>query len=38
MRDAYDSLSEKDVRQILKDGGDRAKGMASVKMKDIRKK
>ncbi len=38
MRETYNALGDADVRQILKDGSDRARGYASSKMRDVRKK
>ncbi len=38
MRERYESLTETEVRQILKDGSERAKAIASAKMKDVRNK
>ncbi len=38
MREKYESLTDDDVREILKDGSDRARSVASAKMQDIRNK
>ncbi|OGG57836.1 tryptophan--tRNA ligase [Candidatus Kaiserbacteria bacterium RIFCSPHIGHO2_01_FULL_55_17] len=38
MREKRDSISDADVKKILKDGGERARAQASAKMKDVRKK
>ncbi len=38
MRAKRDSLSDADVKKILKDGGERARAIASVKMADVRQK
>lgn len=38
MRDKYNAITEEDVIAVLKDGSDRARAIASEKMKDVRKK
>ena len=37
MREKYESISDAEVIRILKDGGDRARERASLKMKEVRK-
>lgn len=38
MREMRESLSDNDVKEALKEGGERARAFASLKMKDVRKK
>ncbi len=38
MREKYNSITDADVVAVLKDGSDRARAIASEKMKDVRKK
>ena len=38
MRTKRDSISDADVKKILKEGGEKARAQASAKMKDVRKK
>ena len=38
MREVRDAITDGDVKNILKDGGERARAIASKKMEDVRQK